>query len=241
MFEKLKDFQLVFLGLLIAAGMIFSTVVVASNLSKDTVAVTGSAFEVVKSDSAEWSFEVSVKNPDRKVAFKAIKDAQPIIKKYLIENGIEESKINILPPTNYESHKMLPNGNYSDDIAYYNYSQNYKISSSDVEKIKEISVSITDLTEQGINISSYSPEYQYSGIADLKIKLLNEATKDAKQRAEAMLKANNNSVGSIRSVKMGVFQITPPGSNSVSDYGINDSSTIDKKVTAVANVVFAIK
>ena len=65
MFEKLKDFQLVFLGLLIAAGMIFSTVVVASNLSKDTVAVTGSAFEVVKSDSAEWSFEVSVKNPDR--------------------------------------------------------------------------------------------------------------------------------------------------------------------------------
>lgn len=241
MFEKLKEVQLIFLGLLIAAGMVGSTFVIAGNLSKDTVGVTGSAFEVVKSDSAEWSFDVSVKNVDRKAALKALKDAQPIIKKYLIENGIEESKINVLPSSNYETHKRLPNGSYSDEVAYYNYSQNYKINSSDVEKIKALSVSITDLAEQGINISSFAPEYQYSKLGELKIKLLNEATKDAKQRAEAMLNANNNSVGAIRSVKMGVFQITPPGSNSVSDYGINDSSTIDKKVTAVANVVFAIK
>ena len=40
---------------------------------------------------------------------------------------------------------------------------------------------------------------------------------------------------------MGVFQITDATSNDVSDMGINDTSTIDKKVTAVANVVFKIK
>ena len=40
---------------------------------------------------------------------------------------------------------------------------------------------------------------------------------------------------------MGVFQITPADSNSVSDYGISDLTTIDKKATAVANVVFSIK
>ena len=79
MFEKLKEVQLIFLGLLIAAGMVGSTFVIAGNLSKDTVGVTGSAFEVVKSDSAEWSFDVSVKNVDRKAALKALKDAQPII------------------------------------------------------------------------------------------------------------------------------------------------------------------
>ena len=50
-------------------------------------------------------------------------------------------------------------------------------------------------------------------------------------------------LGSVKdqSVNMGVFQITPLDSTDVSDMGINDTSTIDKKVTAVANVVFRIK
>lgn len=56
-----------------------------------------------------------------------------------------------------------------------------------------------------------------------------------------MLKATNNGVGKIKSVRMGVFQITPVDSTSVSDMGISDTSTIDKKITAVANVVFFVK
>ena len=77
--------------------------------------------------------------------------------------------------------------------------------------------------------------------SDLKVELLEEATNDAKERASAMLKATHNKVGKIQSVKMGVFQITDVDSTNVSDMGINDTSTIDKKVTAVANVVFKIK
>ena len=56
-----------------------------------------------------------------------------------------------------------------------------------------------------------------------------------------MLSATNNKVGKISSVKMGVFQITPADSTEVSDYGMNDTSCVEKKVTAVANVVFGIK
>ena len=56
-----------------------------------------------------------------------------------------------------------------------------------------------------------------------------------------MLSAANSRVGKVKSMKMGVFQITAPDSTNVADYGINDTSTIDKKVTAVANVVFKVK
>ena len=66
-------------------------------------------------------------------------------------------------------------------------------------------------------------------------------TQDAKQRAKAMLKATGDNVGKIKSVKMGVFQITPVDSTNVSDMGISDTSTIEKKITAVANVVFFVK
>ena len=75
----------------------------------------------------------------------------------------------------------------------------------------------------------------------LKVQLLQDATTDAKDRATAMLKATHNRPGKIQSVQMGVFQITPVDSTNVSDMGINDTTTIDKKVTAVANVVFRVK
>ena len=81
----------------------------------------------------------------------------------------------------------------------------------------------------------------YSGLSEKKAELLQRATADAKTRAKEMLRATNNRVGKIRSVRMGVFQITPPDSNEVSDWGINDTSSIEKKVTAVSNVVFGIK
>jgi len=85
------------------------------------------------------------------------------------------------------------------------------------------------------------PEFFYSQLADLKIKLLQQATTDAKARAAAMLKATHNKPGKIQSVQMGVFQITPVDSTNVSDMGISDTTTIEKKVTAVANVNFRIK
>ena len=75
----------------------------------------------------------------------------------------------------------------------------------------------------------------------MKVQMLEEATKDAKQRADAMLKATHNRTGKIQSVRMGVFQITPVDSTNVSDMGISDTSTIEKKITSVANVTFQIK
>ncbi|MEP6847365.1 MAG: SIMPL domain-containing protein, partial [Acidobacteriota bacterium] len=47
-------------------------------------------------------------------------------------------------------------------------------------------------------------------------------------------------IGSVRSAKMGVLQITPADSTEVSDSGMYDTSTIDKDMTAVVNISFAV-
>jgi hypothetical protein len=60
-------------------------------------------------------------------------------------------------------------------------------------------------------------------------------------RAENMVKATGNKIGSIRSAKMGVFQITPITSTDVSDWGVNDTSSLEKKVMAVVSASFAIE
>ena len=115
------------------------------------------------------------------------------------------------------------------------------ISSDNVELIKTISNDITGLINQGIDVNVFAVSYHYSKLPELKVSLLEKASVDAKARAASMLKATHNSVGKIQSVRMGVYQITPVNSTDVSDMGINDATTIDKKVTAVANITFKIK
>ena len=243
MYEKLKDFQIAILGVCIAIGVIFGALIATDNLSKDNISVTGSAYEIVKSDSANWTLTIKARANTKAQAYKNVKEQVPVVKKYLISKGFTEDQIEVKLATSYESYKNNPQTGYTTNVVeFYNYEQPIEISTKDVEKIKELSTCFQELVEQGINISSYDqPQYHYSKLADLKVKLLQQATTDARNRAKSMLKSNHNRIGKIRSARMGVFQITPVDSNDVSDSGYNDLSSIEKKVTAVSNVTFAIK
>ena len=67
------------------------------------------------------------------------------------------------------------------------------------------------------------------------------ATTDARRRADILVRGLGGSLGGMRSSSLGVFQITPRNSTDVSDYGINDTSTRDKQVTAVVSATFDVK
>ena len=153
----------------------------------------------------------------------------------------KKEQISYLGINNYPTYKRDAKGNFTQDVAFYNYDQTLKITSDDPELINKVYLQIPSLIQKGITVQAFAPEYYYSDLNKKKAELLKAATADAKVRAQGMLKATNNRVGKISSVKMGVMQITPADSNEVSDWGINDSSTIDKKITAVANVVFSVK
>lgn len=242
MYEKIKDFQIAILGICLALGFVLASLIATDNLSKNNISVTGSAYEIVKSDSANWTMSIRTRATTKLQAYKTIKAQLPIVKKYLLSKGFTAEQIEIKLSSCYETYKTNAQGYSSNVVEYYNYEQPIKISSKDVEKVKELSTSYVELVEKGINVSNNGePQYQYSQLPELKVKLLQSATLDAKNRAKSMLKSNHNRLGKIRSARMGVFQITPVDSNDVSDSGYNDLSSIEKKVTAVANVTFAIK
>lgn len=239
MLEKFEKLQLIWLAVILALGLIFAVKTGTSGMSKDQVSVTGSAYEIVQSDSARLEFEIIARRMNKQLAYNAVKEQLSVVRKYLENKGIED--IEVKATHGYFSYKRFPNGNLSNEVENFSLYQPIVIKSDDVDKIKDISVDIQSLLEKGIDIDVMSPEYYYSKLGDLKVKLLKDATTDAKARATAMLKATNNRPGKIQSVQMGVFQITPVDSTNVSDMGINDTTTIDKKVTAVANVVFRVK
>ncbi len=241
MFEKITKIQLVLFALILGLSLIIGAKTISNNFSKDEITVTGSASEIVTSDSGVWRFQIRTDGLTRNDAYKALTSQKPVVLEFLKNNGIKDTEIEFLGINNYARYKTGPNGISTQEINGYTYEQVVKINTNDVQLIKKLHLEIPSLVEKGIVINSYEPNYMYSGLADKKAELLQKATADAKFRAKEMLKATNNRVGRIRTVKMGVFQITPPDSNEVSDWGINDTSSIEKKITAVSNVVFGIK
>ena len=242
MLERIEKLQIAILGLLLAFGLIFAVKVGVSSVSKNSVTVTGSAYEIVQSDSGNLEISLNVRRPNKALAYSQAKKQLPVIMDYLKSKGFDVDKdVDVKSINGYFSYKLAPNGMSTNEIAYYNLSQPISIKSDDVNKIKDVSLDIVSLMDKGIDIEVRNTSYSYSKLSDLKVKLLESATTDAKQRAAAMLKSTHNSVGNIQSVRMGVFQITPVDSTDVSDMGINDTSTIEKKITAVSNVTFRIK
>jgi hypothetical protein len=60
-------------------------------------------------------------------------------------------------------------------------------------------------------------------------------------RAEELAKNSGSEVGKLKYASQGVFQITPVNSTDVSDYGIYDTTTIEKSIKAVVTIEYSIK
>ena len=223
MLERIEKLQVLTVGILIFLALLICVKTITTSFS----------------DSGTLNFEIVAKRTTKQEAYTAIQSQIKIVDNYLKAKQIKN--IDLRTVNGYYNYKRDYNGSYTNIPESYNLSQPITISSDNVELIKEISNDITSLINKGVDINVFSPSYSYSKLPELKVTLLEKASNDAKARAESMLKATHNSVGKIQSVRMGVYQITPVDSTDVSDMGVNDSSSIDKKVTAVANVSFKIK
>jgi hypothetical protein len=71
--------------------------------------------------------------------------------------------------------------------------------------------------------------------------MLAAATTDATKRAQMIAENAGSKLGSLTYADMGVMQITPLYSNEISDYGISDTTSLEKEITAVVHCTFKIK
>lgn len=119
--------------------------------------------------------------------------------------------------------------------------QDIVVESTDVPKVTKIAQEASTLLAQGAVINTLSLEYYYSKLADLKVEMMAEATKNARDRAAKIAESAGGSLGSLREASMGVMQITPVNSTDVSDYGTYDTSSLEKQITAVVRAAFSVR
>jgi hypothetical protein len=246
-FSFLKNTQIIILGLCIAgatigASLIFSKGFLSvTKFMREQITVTGSAQKDIKSDYAVWTGSFARREVDMATAFQKLSEDLTKVKKYLGDQGIAEGEVLVQQIATEIIYKKNEKGNDTNTIEGYRLRQAVELRSNDVDKIARISREATGLINEGVEFYSGSPEYFYTKLDDLKVEMLAKATENAKLRADNMVKATGNRIGFMRSAKMGVFQITPVNSTEISDWGMNDTSSLEKKVTAVVNASFSIE
>jgi len=233
-------------AIVIAVTLIICSIIVTSTWksnysSNQTINVTGSAKKEITSDLGILRGTISVQYPTAEGAYRELLSQKPVLISYLASKGFPENKIEFFTINSYPVYEIGPTGYQTGRIIAYNYSQRMEIQSTDVNKIKEISLDISSLIEKGVNFNVEMPEYHYTKLAELKIQIQADASKDAMIRAEKIAEATGRELGPMRSARMGVLQITPRLSNQISDYGVNDLSSIEKEITAVVNASFEIE
>ena len=236
---------------IIVASIVFSIALVLSAIiialtwksnytAMQTISVTGSAQKEIVSDLGVLRGTLSVASPDKETAYRMLNDQMPVVINYLKTKGFPEDEIEFFTINNYEQYEQNDKGYRTDKVSAYIYSQRIEIQSKDVYKIKEVSLDIPSLVEKGLNFNVEAPEYHFTNLDSLKIEMQALASKNAMLRAKNIAEATDRDLGPMTDARMGVLQITPVLSNEVSGYGINDLSSIDKKITAVVSASFMI-
>jgi hypothetical protein len=212
-----------------------------------SIRVTGSAKRRIVSDLIEWNATVSAEAKDKLAAYRKVHTDVEATVAYLKAQGVPDG--NIFPDSAVveEQYTTVVEGKGEErierqELVGYVARQAITVRSNDVQRIERMSRQVTDLLEKDIAVMSGAPAYYFTKLGELKIEMLSEASKDARTRAENMLRsAGGASLARLKDADMGVININPANSSATSWEGNNDTSSLEKDIIAIVHVSYALK
>ena len=232
-----------FLGLLSLAvaavwiGHIFASTIHDAKHAHDTITITGSARKPIGSNLVQWELSVRGAAPTEVTAAHEARTAGSSLIAFLRKAGIAPKDIS---PEVVQSDVVTTRIDKKHLKTTYIVSQGYAVSSTQIDVVEGAATRLGTLLEQGIDVSAQPLAYISTNLQAAKLDALAAATAEARQRAEILVKGLGGHLGRMRASSLGVYQITPRNSTEISDYGVNDTSSRLKDVTAVVSATFAV-
>jgi hypothetical protein len=233
-----------FLGLLSLAvaavwiGQIFASTIHDAKHTTDTISITASARKPISSNLVEWTLSVDGRAATPVEAARRSTRASASVLAFLRGAGIKAGAIS---PEVVQSDVIVTPVNKHLTRTTYVVSQNVNVSTSDIDTVQSAAARVGTLLERGIQVSAQPLAFVSTDLEEAKLEALSAATAEARRRADILVKGLGGKLGRMRASSLGVYQITPRNSTQVSDYGISDTSSRLKDVTAVVSATFAVK
>ncbi len=222
---------------IVLAALVFGFFFYQTRSSRDYVQVLGAATQGFESDIVKWNLTLQESTDLHNVidGYRNIQLKRKKLIDILVNKGISNDDININPISSYNRWDR------EGEISGYTLNQSLFIISTEVETIETLALNPDELLDQEIFFQTSSLEYFYSKIDDMKKDLLELATRNARERADMILKESNHKAGKMIWSQAGVFQIIEPYSTEVESYGMYNTASRKKEIKVTVHANFLIQ
>lgn len=171
------------------------------------VEVKGLAERTVKADTAIWPINIEARSNNINDLYNDIQENLAAVEGFLIEQGFDESEINIAPINVYQD-------TYRDASYRYNANVQMSVYTDNVDLVRAASENTLELIQRGVVISGNYIQFEFNDLNSIKPEMLEEAIQNARVSAEQFAGDSGVRLGSISRANQGVFSITQkdPGS-----------------------------
>lgn len=211
--------------------------------ANDLISVTGLAKQDFESDLAVWTGRFVARDPDLKKAYDHLKKDTELVKTFIAQKGatdVETSWLAVVIEKEFIQ-KRMEDGSYVQDFKGYLLTQPVRVESLDLNKIEVLSREVASVIDSGVEFYSDAPQYFYTKLGELKIKMIAEGTQDGRLRAEKIAENAGGKIGSLRYSALGVFQINVPNSSTEASWqGAFDTSSRRKSASVTIRLQFGI-
>lgn len=217
------------------AGYFIGDGIVKNKTADRYVTVRGTAEVEVEADFAVWNLKFVNAGNDLQTLLQKSTNDQKLVIDFFTKNGISQDEYEI---TSYDVMDMQTQiyRNSNENQNRYIVSQNIMITSNDTKKIAATSSQLSDLLNSGVIFDDQggnSPQYYYTSLNSIKPKMIEDATKNARESAEQFAKDSGAKVGQIRTASQGLFSINAIGDTGNWQYEMRQR----KKQVRVVNTI----
>lgn len=216
---------------------------VYKSLARRTVTVKGLAEVDVVADTAVWNIKFNRVGADlAKVQADVDSDLQKT-RDFLIDNGFEENELQNLRVQvrdKYAGYSDAQRQNQTSNDRYV-IETGVMVRSGSVNLVDSVSRKMGDLVRQGVTVTEdyAGPIYVFNGLNNIKIKMIEIATKNATAAGEQFAKDANAKLGKIQSANQGTFTIS--SRDQTDAWSDNEKQSINKRVRVVSTITFYLK
>ncbi len=219
-----------------AGGYLGGQGLVKSRLGDRSVSVKGLSEREVKADLALWALRFVATGNDLAETQGQVKSNAEAVTRFLTSHGFNAAEIELQAPQ--VTDRLAQAYNSGPVQSRFIIAQQIVLRSTDVEKVAKANRDTSNLIEQGVVLSNeygpVRPSYLFTGIADLKPEMIEEATKRAREAAETFAADSGSRLGGIRRAWQGQFQIQPRDETP----GAQETEQIAKTVRVVSTIEY---
>ena len=244
--EKLKNMPTIWVVILafgVALGGFFIGNGIYSSIARRTVTVKGLAEMDVVADTAIWNIKFNRVGVDLARVQSAIDSDIQKTRAFLIENGFGENEIQNLRVTVRDKFAGYSDAQRQgeDSGDRYVIETGVMVRSQSVNLVDSVSRKMGDLVRQGVTVTEdyAGPIYIFNGLNDIKIKMIETATKNATAAGEQFAKDANAKLGKIQSANQGLFTVS--ARDQTDAWSDNEKQSINKRVRVVSTITFYLR